>query len=106
MIASPIISSLEWSLSGVVPYVSHGELTIGEGQLSRKLEWSVDEFTSDPKQVRRSFTIDESKLPFGTRLETNPQGGASRVIRYVGGDLGEKEFYLKEQAIRVIVERS
>jgi len=65
-------------------------------------EWKVDSYSCDARLVRSSFTLDESKLPFGTRIDEEPNSKQSpRKIRFIGGDEGKKEYDLRMEALRM-----
>jgi len=104
--ALPIKSEMEWKESDKTWYVAKGMRTIGEGNSKRVGKWEIDEFSADPLTIRSNFTLDESKLPLGTMIETEPQSRQNpRSIRYVGGEEGEREYELKTQAIKIIFKK-
>lgn len=105
-VALPKVSNLEWAEADGVWYVFRGTLAIGTGGGGRNFKWEMHEFTTDPRQVQKPFTLDETELPLGTRIVTEPQERQQkRQIRYVGGEEGQHEHNLKRQAIRMIFER-
>ncbi len=102
--AAPIIGSFDWANSVGTWYVSHGKVTSGSRN-KLTTEWKIDEFTSNPRDVRTKFSLDQSALPPGTRIDLEPQNRQrKREIRFVGTD-GQREYDLKMEAIRLISQR-
>jgi len=89
-------SEYEWTKDESGWYVSMGKVLVGD---RIRCEWKVDSYSCDARLVRSSFTLDESKLPFGTRVDEEPNSKQSpRKIRFVGGDEGKKEYDLRMEA--------
>ncbi len=95
----PIDSELEWRQSKDVWYVSKGRVTYPPFTV----EWEIDEFSADPRDVRTSFALEKSKLPLGTRIDIDPFNKQKmRKTEFVGGSEGQREYELKRGAIGLI----
>lgn len=104
--ALPTVATFDWANSAGAWYVSQGKVSSGSGNRKRTTEWKIDEFTSNPRNVRTKFSLDESALPRGTRIDLEPYNKQrKREIRFVGED-GQREYDLKLEAIRLISQRT
>jgi hypothetical protein len=93
----------EWALSEGSWYVSKGKVQVGDKE---KFEWTIDSYTSDAKKVRSNFALEDSKLPLGTRIETDPQSKrGTRNIRFVGGADGQREHDLRQAALKIVQQK-
>ena len=92
----------EWTKSAEGFFPSKGKVVYGENQT---VEWEIDEFTANPRNVRTRFAIEEGTLAKGTRVDVEPYGKQKRrEVRYVGGEDGKREYELKYEAVRLIAE--
>ncbi len=89
----------EWQLSNGSPFVVSGKVQLGD---KIQFEWKIDSYTSNEKEVRQSFALDESKLPLGTRIEEDPHAKRGpRKIRFIGGTEGRREHLLRQEALKI-----
>ena len=89
----------EWQLSNGSPFVVSGKVQLGD---KIQFEWKIDSYTSNAREVRQSFALDESKLPLGTRIEEDPHAKrGQRKIRFIGGTEGRKEHELRQEALKI-----
>lgn len=103
--AAAVVATFDWANSEGAWYVSQGKVSSGSGKSNLTTEWKIDEFTANPRNVRTTFSLDESALPRGTRIEVEPHARQrKRDIRFVGEE-GQREYDLKIEAIRLISQR-
>jgi hypothetical protein len=99
----PIESELEWKAWGDIWYVSKGKVDYGP----LIVEWEIDQFTADPREVRTAFALDKAELPIGTRIDVEPHSKQKRrEVEFVGGEEGLREYKLKRESIRLISGKS
>jgi hypothetical protein len=90
-----------WEKAGDVYFVKRGSYEL-EGQ--KPWSWTIDNYTTDAGQIASQFTLDELNLPFGTRINTHSVSIKSApVTTFIGGQEGEKEYKLKQQKRREII---
>jgi hypothetical protein len=97
-----VVNELTWEETPSEMFLAKCKSIVG-GQ--RVTEWSIDEFTADPSNVRNDFSIDPKTLPLGTKIDIEPYDKKhANEVNFVGGPEGERVYKNKTEAIRKLVE--
>lgn len=92
-----------WEKAGDVYFVKKGSYEL-EGH--KPWNWSIDSYTTDASQIASQFTLDELNLPFGTKIDAySGTPTTAPMTTFVGGKEGEKEYRLKHQKRREIINK-